>query len=213
MAISYLTVVGFSEATLTMILDILDSQEFHPDIDVLNNLGLEPSKEYEHPNFNIHLVDDVDLNQKLFVLGVTKPHLRRKVSEMFDLENKGYPMKLISKNSDISKTVDLGRGVVVNTMSCIAAHTKIGDFAFINRNVSIGHHTTIGKYTTINPGVNIAGNIIIGEGCQIGMGVNIIDGIKIGNNVIIGAGSLVTKDIPDNWVAYGSPCKFVRMNG
>ena len=30
-------------------------------------------------------------------------------------------------------------------------------------------------------------------------------GIKIGNNVVIGAGSVVTKDVPDNCVAYGNP--------
>jgi sugar O-acyltransferase (sialic acid O-acetyltransferase NeuD family) len=212
MGISYITIVGFSEATITMILDILDSQEFYPTIDIINNLGLEPTKEYKHPNFEITLIDGIDLNNKLFVLGVTKPHLRKKVTEMFDLENQGHPMSLISKNADISKTVDLGKGVVVNTMSCIAGHTKIDDFVFINRNVSIGHHTTIGKYTTINPGANIAGNITIGECCQIGIGTNIIDGVKIGNNTIIGAGSLVTKDIPDNVVAYGNPCKIIREN-
>ena len=31
--------------------------------------------------------------------------------------------------------------------------------------------------------------------------------LKIGNNVIIGAGSVVTKDIPDNSVCAGVPCK------
>ena len=66
---------------------------------------------------------------------------------------------------------------------------------------------------TINPGVNIAGNVTIGEGCQIGIGANIIDGVKIGDNTIIGAGSLVTKNIPDNVVAYGNPCKIIRKNG
>lgn len=82
----------------------------------------------------------------------------------------------------------------------------------INRNVSIGHHTTIENYTSINPGVNIAGNVIVGEGTTIGMGANIIDGVKIGKNSIIGAGSVVTKDIPDNVIAYGNPCKIIRDN-
>lgn len=90
MGISYITIVGFSEATITMILDILDSQEFYPTIDIINNLGLEPTKEYKHPNFEITLIDGIDLNNKLFVLGVTKPHLRKKVTEMFDLENQGH---------------------------------------------------------------------------------------------------------------------------
>ena len=33
---------------------------------------------------------------------------------------------------------------------------------------------------------------------------------SIGNNVVIGAGSVVTKDIPDNYLAFGVPCKPVR---
>ncbi len=32
------------------------------------------------------------------------------------------------------------------------------------------------------------------------------------NNVTIGAGSVVTKDIPDNSVAYGNPCRVMREN-
>ena len=35
-------------------------------------------------------------------------------------------------------------------------------------------------------------------------------GVKIGINVVIGAGSIVVKDIPDNSVAVGNPCKVIR---
>jgi sugar O-acyltransferase (sialic acid O-acetyltransferase NeuD family) len=118
----------------------------------------------------------------------------------------------VEGNITIEATKQLAKGVSINVNSCIAGHCKIDDFVFINRNVSIGHHTVIGKYTTINPGVNIAGNVTIGEECLIGIGANIIDGVKIGNNVIIGAGSLVTKDIPNNVVVYGTPCKIIRNN-
>lgn len=37
-------------------------------------------------------------------------------------------------------------------------------------------------------------------------------GGKSGNNVVIGAGSIVTKDVPDNVIAYGNPCRVVREN-
>jgi sugar O-acyltransferase (sialic acid O-acetyltransferase NeuD family) len=213
MAIEKLIILGFSEATITMILDILASQGNYPEINVVNNLDLKPTKEYEHPNFLINIVDgDTTMKNELITLGVIKPHLRKKVRETFKVLDDNSYVILISKNCDISDTVDIGKGVVINTMSCIAGHTKISDFVFINRNVSIGHHTTIGSFTTINPGVNIAGNVTVGVRCQIGIGVNIIDGIKIGNNTIIGAGSLVTKDIPNNVVAYGNPCKIIREN-
>ena len=31
-------------------------------------------------------------------------------------------------------------------------------------------------------------------------------------NVVIGAGSVVTKDIPDNVIAVGNPCRVIRVN-
>ena len=54
--------------------------------------------------------------------------------------------------------------------------------------------------------------IIIGNNVWIGGGAIIMPGVTIGNNVVIGAGSIVTKDIPDNVIAYGNPCKVVREN-
>jgi acetyltransferase-like isoleucine patch superfamily enzyme len=41
----------------------------------------------------------------------------------------------------------------------------------------------------------------------------VLDHVKIGKNCVIGAGSIVTKDIPDDVIAYGSPCKIIRENG
>jgi sugar O-acyltransferase (sialic acid O-acetyltransferase NeuD family) len=212
MEIKKLTILGFSEGALTMLLDILDSQEIYPVIDVINNLNLIPNKKYKHPRFNINLISSVEIDDKLIILGVTTPNIKKKICNTFNIDINQNLINLISSKSNISKTVEIGKGVSINVNSCIAGYSKIDDFVFINRNVSIGHHTSIGKYTTINPGVNIAGNVIIGEECLIGIGANIIDGVKIGNNVIIGAGSLVTKDIPDNVVAYGTPCKIIKNN-
>lgn len=38
----------------------------------------------------------------------------------------------------------------------------------------------------------------------------ILPGVTIGNNVVIGAGSVVSKDIPDNMIAAGNPCRIIR---
>lgn len=51
------------------------------------------------------------------------------------------------------------------------------------------------------------GLVKIGDNTFIGWGAIILPNVKIGNNCIIGAGSVVTKDIPDNSVASGAPCK------
>ena len=54
--------------------------------------------------------------------------------------------------------------------------------------------------------------IKIGEYTKVGMGSTIFDGVNVGNNTIIGAGSLVTKSVPDNVVAYGVPARVIRDN-
>lgn len=36
-------------------------------------------------------------------------------------------------------------------------------------------------------------------------------GVTIGNNAIIGGGNIVVKDIPDNSVAAGNPCRVIRQ--
>ena len=54
--------------------------------------------------------------------------------------------------------------------------------------------------------------VIIGNNVWIGGGAIILPGVTIGNNVVIGAGSVVTKNIPDNVIAVGSPCRVVCRN-
>lgn len=54
--------------------------------------------------------------------------------------------------------------------------------------------------------------IVIGDNVWIGGGAIIMPGVTIGNNVVIRAGSIVTRDIPDNSIAYGGPCRVRREN-
>jgi len=207
-----ITILGFSEAALTMIFDILESNEEFPNVNIINNLKLTPSKKYHNKNFLIEEFSEVNNNSSSFLIGGIKPNIKERIRSLYNNINDSNFINIFSKNSEVSSTTLLGNGIVINTMSSIAGFSEIKNFVFINRNCSIGHHTIIDKYTTLNPGVNIAGNVTIGKNCQIGIGANIIDGITIGNNVIIGAGSVVTKNIPDNVVAYGNPCKIIREN-
>lgn len=52
--------------------------------------------------------------------------------------------------------------------------------------------------------------IKVGDNVWIGGGTHVMPGVTIGNNVVIGAGSVVTKNIPDNVVAVGNPCRVIR---
>ena len=50
----------------------------------------------------------------------------------------------------------------------------------------------------------------MGSNVWIGAGVHVMPGVTIGSNVVIGGGSVVVKDIPDNSVAVGNPCRVIR---
>lgn len=52
--------------------------------------------------------------------------------------------------------------------------------------------------------------IRIGNDCWIAANVVICGGVTIGSNCVIGAGSVVTRDIPDNSLAAGNPCRVIR---
>ena len=56
----------------------------------------------------------------------------------------------------------------------------------------------------------MGGYVRISNYAAITLGVTIVDRLTIGKNSVIGSGSLVTKDIPDNVLAYGSPCKIIK---
>jgi sugar O-acyltransferase (sialic acid O-acetyltransferase NeuD family) len=208
-----LLIIGKGDNVITMILDNLHSNGIKPKIVVYNNLNLPIANSFHHDDFKIQILPEVNPDEfDAYTLGVYQPGLKIKIVKDLGITSDRF-INIIHDGLDISKMSTIGKGALINSKVSIAAHTTIGNFVSINRHVSIGHHTTINDYCSINPGTNIAGNVTIGEGTTIGMGTNILHQVKIGKNTIIGAGSVVTRDIPDNVVAYGSPCKIIRENG
>lgn len=96
----------------------------------------------------------------------------------------------------------------------------IGDNVMLGPNVSlmatshplIPEERTAMKYKDGHVSMSeYAEEIHIGNNVWIACNVVVCGGVHIGNNVVIGAGSVVIKDIPDNYLAYGNPCKPVRL--
>ena len=82
----------------------------------------------------------------------------------------------------------------------------ISDKTVIGKNAVIFQQVTIGAIRT--EGSKNVGNPTIGDNCYIGAGAKILGNIKIGDNCRIGANAVVTKDMPDNTVAYASETVF-----
>lgn len=85
-----------------------------------------------------------------------------------------------------------------------------GDNVFIGPNC--GFHTSGHPidFERRNQGLEYAYPINIGNNVWIGAGVQVMPGVTIGDNVVIGSGSIVTKNIPENSIAVGNPCKVIR---
>jgi len=90
------------------------------------------------------------------------------------------------------------------------AKVIIGDNVFMGPNVSIytaGHPL---HYEIRNQEYEYAFPISIGNNVWLGGNVVINPGIIIGDNSVIGSGSVISKDIPNDVLAVGNPCKVLR---
>ncbi|MEQ9308798.1 MAG: sugar O-acetyltransferase [Balneolaceae bacterium] len=113
---------------------------------------------------------------------------------------------------DYGYNIEIGNKFYANTNLTIldCAKVVIGNHVFIGPNVGIYAVSHPIHYEHRNKYFEIAHPITIGDNVWIGGSVVINPGITIGNNSVIGSGSVVTKNIPENVVAAGNPCKVIR---
>jgi acetyltransferase-like isoleucine patch superfamily enzyme len=88
----------------------------------------------------------------------------------------------------------------------------IGDACIVNSSANVDHECVLGHGVHIAPGATLTGCVEVGDRSFIAAGAVVLPRIKIGSDSIIGAGSVVTRDIPDNVIAFGSPARIIRPN-
>lgn len=113
---------------------------------------------------------------------------------------------------DYGYNIEIGNNFYSNHNLVIldAAKVSFGDNVFIAPNCGFytaGHPTDVNLR---NKGLEYARPISVGNNVWIGGNVVVLPGVNIGNNVTIGAGSVVTRNIPDNVIAVGNPCRVIK---
>lgn len=112
---------------------------------------------------------------------------------------------------DYGKNIEVGNNFFANYNCTILDVGKV----IIGENVQFAPNVSI--YTAGHPihpesrnsGYEYGIGVTIGDNVWVGGSVVINPGVTIGNSVVIGSGSVVTKDIPNNVVAVGNPCRVV----
>lgn len=114
---------------------------------------------------------------------------------------------------DLGYNVHWGNGSFANYNLVIldVCPVHIGNYVLMGPDVKLygGTHPTDPE--TRLKGLEYGKPIRIGNNVWIGGSVCILAGVTIGDNSVIGAGSVVTRDIPENVVAVGNPCKVIKQ--
>ena len=112
---------------------------------------------------------------------------------------------------DYGSNIELGQRVFFN-FNCVVldvCRVRIGDFTLFGPAVQI--------YTATHPldaelrrTSEFCKPVEIGSDVWVGGGAIILPGVRIGSRAVIGAGSVVTRDIPEDVLAAGNPCRIIR---
>ena len=152
---------------------------------------------------------------KIYEYNMCRPDKKEKMTKLIKsiLGKTGQEIHIEQPfHCDYGTNIEVGENFYSN-YNCImldVGKITIGKNVMFAPNVSIytaGHPV---HPDSRNSGYEYGMPVTIGDNVWIGGSVVINPGVTIGNNVVIGSGSVVTKDIPDNVIAVGNPCRIIR---
>ena len=134
----------------------------------------------------------------------------------------GYHCRFEAHNKDENISLHFGNNIQINDFVHIAAlkEVRIGHNVLVASKVFItdlDHGPYIGNEDDADPCSIVkdrqlsSKSVVIEDNVWLGEHVSVLPGATIGENSIIGANSVVTKSIPPNSIAVGSPAKVIKQ--
>jgi len=112
----------------------------------------------------------------------------------------------VGDDSVISHLVSIQHDAVIGSRVRISSLTHLTGGSLIEDDVQIGAGVaTVDDNAMEWPRPTTLRGPILRQGCRVGSGTTILGGVEIGRNAFVGAGSVVTRAIPANVVAFGNP--------
>lgn len=137
------------------------------------------------------------------------PNTRKKLFEYYSILGFTFST-LVSNKANISKSVTLHEGCVIQDMANVSAESVIGKFVKLNAMCNVMHNSKVGDFSTVAPNAVILGYVEIGKYCYIGSNATILPNVSICDNVVVGAGTVVTKNILISGTYVGIPARLVK---
>lgn len=174
-------------------------------------------KIYLHPKMQVAAAPDSQI--KCSTTGLL--HLNQAIPK-----TSGLPGALVMQSAAIMKisgrcVLSDGVFITIEQGGCL----ELGE-VYANRKLEINcrHHITIGNGVALGPDVMIMDSdshrfdgdeikgapIVIGNRVWLGARVVVLKGVVIGDGSVVGVGSVVTKSIPPNSLAVGSPARVIK---
>ena len=144
-----------------------------------------------------------------FFVAIGQADLRQRITERW-LARGHHLETAIHPTAVVSPSAKLGPGTCVMAGAIIQTESRIGRGVIINTGSTVDHDALLGDYVHVAPGAHLAGNVEVGESTWIGLGSSVRENLVIGSRTLVGAGSVMVRDLPDDVVAYGSPCRVMR---
>ena len=136
--------------------------------------------------------------------------LRRKLTDI--LVSKGFIIpNIIDKTATLSKFSIIGEGNFIGKHAIVNANAQVGNYNIINTATIIDHDCKVSNFVHVSPGSVLNGGVIVKNDSHIGANSTVKQKVIIGENALIGMGSVVIHNISNNTIAYGNPCKEVKI--
>ncbi len=145
-----------------------------------------------------------------------------------------HPMSIVDEGCEIGSGTRVWAGAHVMSGAKVGEDCNIGEHCFIESGVSVGNHVTIKNNVALYDGAVVEDDVFLGPSCvftnvvnprafvsrkkefrptvvrkgaSIGANATLICGHTVGRYAFVGAGAVVSRDVPDYAMVYGTPAR------